>query len=75
MMIKNIDEELEELKQKIKNIENKYLFFKDYKLICAILDRYNLNNFEITYEELEKNNSIYIAERTNLGILIYREKM
>ena len=75
MIIENIAEEIEMIKQNIKNIKEKYLFFKDYKLICAILDKYDLSNFEITYKELENNNSIYIAERREDGIFIHREKM
>lgn len=61
----DIDRELEELKsefeERISKIENKYKNIDFYKLIPAILNKIGCDYLELSFEEVNKNNSKYIA--------------
>ncbi len=71
--MKELEQELQEIKNKINEIEKKYSFVKDYKLICTLLDKCNLNDIKLNREEVKKNNSIYIVESNGDEIHIYKE--
>lgn len=53
-MNKNILKELEDIKSKVKNFEDKYLFSNNMVIITAILNKLDVDNLVITYKELEK---------------------
>lgn len=57
----DIEKELQELRNKIDEIEKKYAFVTNYQLITAILNKLNIDELEITGEELN-NNIMYIVE-------------
>ena len=73
--MKELEQELQEIKNKINEIERRYSFVKDYNLICAILDKYNLSDIKLSRKEVEKNNSVYISEHNEDEIHIYRESI
>ena len=60
-------EEIEELKSKIFELERKYYFVKDYKLIATLLDKLHLESMILSIDEIEKNESIYLASRYEDG--------
>lgn len=60
-----MEKEIEELKNKIDELEKKYSFMKDYKIICTILDKHGASKLELNIADVENNNSIYICE-TNI---------
>lgn len=72
-MNEDMQEELKEIKNRINEFERKYSFLDDYKMICAILDKYNLTDIILTPEELNNNKSIYIRENKENEIHIYKE--
>lgn len=53
-MNKDILKELEEIKNQVKDFENKYLFSNNNLVITAILNKLDIDNLVITYKELEK---------------------
>lgn len=54
--------EIDKLKQEIDNLERKFLFYGNYKMIAALLDILNVDNFIISYSDLEAHkNSMYVA--------------
>lgn len=53
-MNKNILKELEEIKVRVKDFEDKYLFSNNNLIITAILNKLDVDNLVITYKELEK---------------------
>lgn len=57
----SVYEELKELKNKLDEIEKKYSFMYDYKLISAILDKLNVKEMKLSREEIENNNSMYVV--------------
>ncbi|MBQ9607821.1 MAG: hypothetical protein IJV15_00080 [Lachnospiraceae bacterium] len=73
--MKELEQELQEIKNKINEIERRYSFVKDYKLICTLLDKCNLSDIKLSREEIEKNNSIYIVENNDDEIHVYRENI
>lgn len=55
--------EIDKLKQEIDNLERKFLFSGNYKMIAALLDILNVDNFIISYSDLEAHkNSMYVAD-------------
>lgn len=69
----DIEQELQELKNKIDEIYRQYNFFKNYKIICAILDKYNLTYIKLTKKEIANNSSTYIVEDHENEIHVYKE--
>lgn len=74
-MIIELEKELQELKDKINDIERRYSFVKDYKLITTLLDKSNIVDITLTREEIENNNSIYIVENNYNEVHIYKEEV
>ena len=74
-MKKELVQELQEIKNKINEIERRYSFVTDYKLICTLLDECNLSDIKLSREEIEKNNSIYIVENNGDEVRVYRESI
>ena len=74
-MIIELEKELQELKDKIDDIERRYSFVKDYKLITTLLDKSNIVDITLTREEIENNNSIYIVENNYNEVHIYKEEV
>lgn len=62
-MDKELLEKIEALENEIKNIKEKYGQIQDYKLISTIFDKLGVEYVEVTFDEVNNNNSIYIAER------------
>ena len=71
--MRELEQEFQEIRNKINEIERKYSFVKDYKLICTLLDKCNLSDIELKREEIDKNNSVYIVENNEDKIRVYRE--
>ena len=53
-------EEIQELKNKIQEIETKYWFTKNYKIITTLLDKLNVEKIEIDKKDIENNYSEYL---------------
>ena len=70
-----LEKELQELRNKIDEIERRYCFQRDYKLICTLLDNCNLIDINLKRSEIEKNNSIYIVEQNENEVHVYRESI
>lgn len=62
--MEDFKQEIREMKDKINEIEYKYLFIQDYNMIAKLLDKLNIEEFELSKEEIENNNAVYIVERT-----------
>lgn len=57
-----IKKEIDKLRQEIDNLERKFLFTGNYKMIAALLDILNVDNIIIPYSELEAHkDSMYVA--------------
>ena len=61
--MEEFEKEIEKIKNKVVEIEKKYCFMKDYKLITTLLNKLNVQEFELTKEEIEKNDAMYMIER------------
>lgn len=74
--MEDIEKELNKIKEQIKNIENKHLLVKDYKIMIYLLDKLNKDIIEIPFEEIENNNSLYrcIRDDVNKKYIIERLK-
>lgn len=58
-----LKKEIDKLRQEIDNLERKFLFSGNYKMIAVLLDILNVDNFIIPYSELEAHkNSMYVAD-------------
>lgn len=66
-------EELKELRDKIDEIEKKYNFMHDYRLISTILDRLGVNNMIIPRKDIENNKSMYIAMNEIDRVIVKKE--
>lgn len=53
-MEEQIRNELNDLKKKINDFEMKYLFSGNGKLISAILDKLNIENLVLSFDEVDK---------------------
>ncbi len=71
----NLEQELKEIKNKLNEIERRYSFQNDYKLICTLLDKCNLTDIKLKRSEIEKNNSIYVVEVNDDEVFVYRESI
>lgn len=71
--MEDFKQEIREMKDKINEIEYKYLFIQDYKMITKLLDKLNIEEFELSKEEIENNNAVYIAERTKDKVKIKKQ--
>lgn len=68
-------EEIKELRDKLDELERKYHFVNDYKLVCTILDKLYIDKMELLIDEVESNNSLYMVQRDieNGNITITKE--
>lgn len=57
----DFEKELEKIKQNIFEIERKYKFVTDYDLITSLFNKLNVDEIEITEDEMN-NKFIYIVE-------------
>lgn len=74
--INKLKEDLKKTEHKLTEMEKKYSYIGDYRLIAHILDKLNVSYVETTVEKLNKCTSVYIAERREDGkIIIYRKEM
>lgn len=71
--MEDFKQEIREMKDKINEIEYKYLFIQDYKMITKLLDKLNIEEFELSKEEIENNNAVYIVERTKDKVKIKKQ--
>ena len=58
-----MEEEIKELRNKLDELERRYNFTNDYKLICTLLDKLYIDKIELLIDEVESNNSIYMVQR------------
>lgn len=58
-----MEEEIKELRNKLDELERRYNFINDYKLICTLLDKLYIDKIELLIDEVESNNSIYMVQR------------
>ena len=63
----NFEKELQLLHEKIDEIENKYFFFKDYKVVIAALAKAGIEEIKLTKEEIENNKAVYMLENKKDG--------
>lgn len=68
-----IFEEIKELRNKIDEIEKKYSFMYDYKLISTILDRLGVNNMTIPRKDIENNESMYTCINEIDKVIVKKE--
>jgi hypothetical protein len=66
-------EEIKELKAKIEELERKALFVQDYDLITTLLKKLNVDNIEISKEEMMNTHTTYIVERKEDKYIIKEE--
>lgn len=71
--MEDFKQEIREMKDKINEIEYKYLFIQDYNMIAKLLDKLNIEEFELSKEEIENNNAVYIVERTEDKVKIKKQ--
>ena len=70
--MKDFIKEIEEIRSQLDEMERKYTFIYDYKLISTILDYLGINDIKLTEKEVRNNKSYYIAERKEGTIHIRR---
>ena len=66
-------EEINNLKAKIEEIERKYSFMHDYRLITTILDKLGIEEIEILRSDIEKNKTMFVAINEEVKVIIKRE--
>lgn len=71
--MKRIEAELKEIKNKIQEIENEYLFVQDYNLITTLLHKLNVDKIEINNNEIS-NNYQYILIREENKVIISKQE-
>ena len=57
-------EEIEELKSKILELEKKYCFVRNYKIINTLLDKLHLESMILSVNEIENNTSMYVVDNS-----------
>ena len=67
-------EEIQELKNKIQEIETKYWFTKNYKIITTLLDKLNVEKIEIDKKDIENNYSEYLMTTEEDKVTIKKTK-
>lgn len=68
--MEEFEKDIKDLKNKIKEIENKYLFSKNYKVLTTLFDKLNVDRIEIDKKDIEKNNSLYLMETKEDKVII-----
>lgn len=64
-----IQKEIDEIKIKITEIENKFNFVKDYELITALLNKLNIDCIEISNKEMTEDNMYTVTRKENYVII------
>ena len=75
-----MDEELlnkiNELQKNIDELKDRYGLMRDYKLVSTVFDKMGLEFMELTFDEVNNNDSLYIVERNaeTQKVIIRRKK-
>lgn len=75
-----MDEELlnkiNELQKNIDELKDRYGLMRDYKLVSTVFDKMGLEFMELTFDEINNNDSLYIVERNaeTRKVIIRRKK-
>lgn len=64
--------EINELKNKINELERKYFFINDYNMITSLLNKLNITEIELNNEEITDKN-IYIIQKKEDKVIIKKE--
>ena len=70
--MEDFEREINELKNKINELEKKYFFINNYNMITSLLNKLNVTKIELNNEEITDKN-IYIVEREEDKIIIKKE--
>ena len=70
--MEDFEREINELKNKINELERKYFFINDYDMITSLLNKLNITEIELNNEEITDKN-IYIIQRKENKVIIKKE--
>lgn len=70
--MEDFEREINELKNKINELERKYFFINDYNMITSLLNKLNITEIELNNEEITDKN-IYIIQKKEDKIIIKKE--
>jgi len=73
-MNKELLEKIEALEKEINELKEKYGKIHDYQLVTTIFDKLGVTDIEVSYDEINKNNSLYLVEFSEEEQKVYIRK-